>query len=110
MAKPLRCRVLYTTETQMDSPDILRKQPLVHVATKRERESEREKRRKRNDRENMREREKQRKTGSSIFSEAQHPAAQTSSSFQKKDGVFVKYTSFSTQENVALIDGRCAVQ
>lgn len=80
------------------------------MATKRERESEREKRRKRNDRENMREREKQRKTGSSIFSEAQHPAAQTSSSFQKKDGVFMKYTSFSTQENVALIDGRCAVQ
>lgn len=56
------------------------------------------------------EKEKPRKTGNSIFSKAQHPAAQTSSSFQKKDGVFVKYTSFSTQENVALIDGRCAVQ
>lgn len=35
---------------------------------------------KRNDSENMREREKRRKTGSSIFSKARHPAAKTSSS------------------------------
>lgn len=68
-------------------------------------------RRKRNDSENMRAREKRRKTGSSIFSEAQHPAAQTSSSLQKKNGVSVKYTSFfSEQENVALIDGCCAAR
>lgn len=69
-----------------------------------------ERRRKRNDRENMRAREKRRKTGSSIFSEAQHPAAQTSSSPQKKNGVLVKYASFSEQENVALTDGCCAAE
>lgn len=51
--------------------------------------------------ENMREGEKPRKTVSGIFSKARHPAAQTSSSFQKKDGVFVKYTSFST--------GKCSI-
>ena len=83
--------------TQMYSPDILCKELT-------------ERRRVRNDSEKMREPEKQCKTGSSIFSKAQHPAARSSLSLHKKDRVFVKYTSFSAQGNMALMDGRRAMQ
>lgn len=39
-------------------------------------------------------REKLKKTAGSVFSKEQHPAAQTSSSFQKEDEVFMKRVSF----------------
>lgn len=88
---------------QMDSPDILHKQPLVHVATGgegKEKEWQREY-------ERARETEEDREQH--IF-QGTAPCCSNLIVFSKKDGVFVKYTSFSTQENVALIDGRCAVQ
>lgn len=100
LAKPLRCRVLNSTEPKW----------ILQIFHESDRYMWQPKVRRRKRDENMREREKWRQTGSSIFSEAQHPAAQTSWSLVKKDGVFVKYTSFSAQENVALIDGCCAVQ
>lgn len=64
LAEPLRCRVLNTTEPKW----ILQ----IFYASDRYMWQPKVRRRKRDDGENMREREKRRKTGSSIFSEAQH--------------------------------------
>lgn len=55
--------------------------------------------RKRSDGENMREREKPRKTASGIFSKRHStPLLQPHHLLRRKDGVFVKYASFSTRK------------
>lgn len=45
-------------------------------------------------------REKLKKTAGSVFSKEQHPAAQTSSSFQNEDEVFMKCISFSASRKM----------
>lgn len=99
-----------TTEPQMDSPDIFT-QTATGTCGDRPTDQRTGEGVEGNDSENMREREKRRKTGSSIFSKARHPAAKTSSSFSvKRMECFVKYGSFAAQKAVAVIDGRGAAQ